>query len=148
MRDLLMRILDEAFEKPAWHGPNLWNALRGVRAAEAARRPGGGRGERHSIWELALHAAYWKYVVRRRLLGLKRGSFERRPSNFPRVPSPATEEAWVADLELLRREHVLLREAAARAGLDARRERLVYGAALHDTYHAGQIRLVRRLIGR
>jgi DinB family protein len=141
--DLLLRILDEAFSKRAWHGPNLMQSLRGVKPAEAVRRPGP---KRHSIWELALHAAYWKYVVRRKLLGLRRGSFERAPSNFPSVPSPATERAWRRDIEFLKREHALLLEAVGQAKLDPRSTRLAYGAALHDVYHAGQIRLVRRLI--
>ncbi len=32
---------------------------------EAAWRP---QADRHNIWEHVLHAAYWKYTVKRRLL--------------------------------------------------------------------------------
>jgi len=142
-RDLLLLQLDEAFDRPAWHGPNLLGSLGRLTARQAARRPAP---KRHSIWELALHAAYWKYVVRRRLLGLKRGSFPRTPSNFPALPSPPTDRAWKDDLAFLEGEHRLLRDAVARARLTPRLMRLVRGAAMHDVYHAGQIRLIRRWV--
>ena len=75
---LLLRMLDEAYSVKTWHGPNLKGSLRGLTAVTAAWRPGP---KRHNIWEVAVHAAYWKYVVRRRLLGEKRGSFELKGSN-------------------------------------------------------------------
>src|SRR3972149_6893245 len=65
-RDLLLSALDEAFERQAWHGPNLLGTLRRVNAAQAAWRPGPGR---HNIWEIALHTAYWKNAASRRLTG-------------------------------------------------------------------------------
>ena len=74
-----LELLDEAFERKAWHGPNLRGALRGLTAAEAAWRPGPGR---HNVWELAVHAAYWKYAVRRALTGEKRGAFRFPGSNW------------------------------------------------------------------
>ena len=57
---MLLSSFDEAYEKKAWHGPNLRAALRGVTPDEAVRRPAPGR---HTIWELAMHAAYWKFVA-------------------------------------------------------------------------------------
>ena len=65
---LLLAAIDEAYERKAWHGTNLRGALRGVTARQAAWRPAAGR---HNLWEIALHAAYWKYAVRRRLTGEK-----------------------------------------------------------------------------
>jgi uncharacterized damage-inducible protein DinB len=147
---LLLDVLDEAFDHRAWHGPNLRGALRGVSAAQAAWRPARGR---HSIWELALHCAYWKYAVCRRLVGGPRGSFPRRPSNFPAPPLNGTPADWKADLALLEDQHRRLREAVgslAASGLRRRRghpspARLIYGVAAHDLYHAGQIRLLLTL---
>jgi hypothetical protein len=144
MNSPLLRALDEAFNRRSWHGPNLRSALRGVTPAQAARRPAG---VNHSVWELVLHAAYWKYVVRRRLTRAKRGSFSRTPSNFPAIPA-VNAKAWAADLALLENEHRLLRATVASMRLTPAREFLVRGAAFHDVYHAGQIRLVRRLLGR
>ena len=77
--DLLLSLLDEGYEKKTWHGPNLKQSLKGVTAWQAAWRPGPGR---HNIWEFTLHAAYWKYAVRRRIEGGKHGSFVLKGSNF------------------------------------------------------------------
>lgn len=144
---LVLALLDEAYEKKTWHGPNLKQSLKGVSVVQAAWRPSPGR---HNIWELALHAAYWKYVARRRIEGSKRGSFALKGSNF--FPRPAkgntTEAAWAADRKLLDNEHRALCAAVAKVLRTPRGEKLlrhVYGAAFHDVYHAGQIRLLRRL---
>jgi len=150
--DWLLDVLDEAYDRPAWHGPNLRAALRGLSAARAAWRPAPGR---HSIWELALHCAYWKYAVCRRLVGGPRGSFPRHPGNFPSVPPRGDATAWTVDLALLDEQHQRLREAVAAlpvARLKGRRvgaapARLIYGVAAHDIYHAGQIRLLVTLSG-
>lgn len=149
---LLLKLLDEAYEKKAWHGPNLRGSLRGLTAAEAAWRPAPGR---HNVWELVLHAAYWKYAVRRRLTGEKRGSFARKGSNWFATPAPPRREAWLADRALLDREHRLLRQVVAGFSDERLPERsagsrqtigtLIAGIASHDLYHVGQIQLVKAL---
>jgi len=149
---LLLRIVDQAFEKKAWHGPNLRGSLRGVSARDADWRPGAGR---HNIREIAVHAAYWKYAARRRLLGGKRGSFPLKGSNWLRRPGKLDEKSWRADIALLVEEHRALRKAIAglkRADLSKRspgsyvdNAMLIYGIASHDLYHAGQIQLIKRL---
>lgn len=149
---LLLRMLDESYEKSAWQGPNLRGALRGVGAAQAAWRPAPAR---HSIWELVLHAAYWKYTVRRLLTGEKRGGFPEKGSNWFARPVSPTERAWKADLALLDGEHRKLRAAVAATPVSALRRKprgskrtadtLVYGVASHDVYHTGQIQLLKRL---
>src|SRR5437870_7055904 len=93
--EFLLDLLDEAFDKKSWHGPNLRAAIRGVTAAQAAWRPAP---DRHNIWELTLHAAYWKYVVRRRITGEKRGGFVLPGSDFFPRPVESTEAAWKADV--------------------------------------------------
>jgi hypothetical protein len=146
--DLILTLLGEGYSRKTWHGPNLRQSLKGVSASEAAWRPARGR---HNIWELALHSAYWKYAVRRRIEGAKRGSFRLKGSNFFTRPEKgkATEAAWRADLELLKEEHAAL-EAAIRGVLKTPRAKkllpAIYGVAFHDIYHAGQIRLLRRLM--
>lgn len=144
---LVLALLDEAYQRKTWHGPNLKQSLKGVSVVEAAWRPGPGR---HNIWEVALHAAYWKYTVRRRIAGRERLSFALKGSNF--FPRPekgnATEAAWRADKKLLEREHRAMCAAIAKAlrkPRDAKFLKQLYGVAFHDVYHAGQIRLLRRL---
>jgi len=144
---LVLTLLDEAYQRKTWHGPNLKQSLKGVSVVQAAWRPGAGR---HNIWEVALHAAYWKYAVRRRIEGNKRGSFVLKGSNFFARPEKgnATEAAWNADKKLLEREHRAMCATIAKAlrkPRDAKFLRQLYGVAFHDVYHAGQIRLLRRL---
>jgi len=152
----LLALLDEAFDRQSWHGTNLRGALRGVDVRTAAWRPRPGR---HNIWELAVHAAYWKYAVRRRLTGEKRGSFALQGSNwFARPFDAGGAQAWQADVKLLVREHQHLRgviEALSERDLDRRtggrrwtRAALIRGVASHDLYHAGQIQLLKRLRAR
>jgi len=148
----LLRAMEEAFERKAWHGPNLRGAIRGLDPATAARRPRSGR---HSIQELVVHAAYWKYAVRRRLVGDRRGSFALEGSNWFAREGEASTTSWREDVRLLVDEHRRLMEVAR--GLDPRRlhERaagsrvtpsgMLRGIAFHDVYHAGQIQLLKRL---
>ena len=149
---LLLRLLDQGFDHAAWHGPTLAGALRGVTAKQAAWRPGKGR---HNVWEIVLHTAYWKYAVRRRLMGAALGSFPRQGSNWPALPSKLDERAWRTDLRLLKDEHAKLRRAVAALapGILGRRlgrrpwtySETIHGVAMHDLYHAGQIQLLKRL---
>jgi hypothetical protein len=145
--DLVLALLDEAYSRKTWHGPNLKQSLKGVTAKQASWRPTPGG---HNIWELAVHSAYWKYAVRRRIEGGKRGSFVLKGSNFFARPEKngLTETAWRADLALLHTEHSALEEAIRRVLRTPRAAKLLpslYGVAFHDIYHAGQIRLLRRL---
>lgn len=140
---LLRTLLEEGYGKQSWHGPNLTGVLKGVDAAEAVWRPAPGR---HNIWELAVHTAYWKYAVRRRLTGQKRGSFALKGSNWFARNGEGGQAAWRADLTLLRQEHESLRDTvAALKRVDAAQSRLIRGVAVHDLYHAGQIQLLKRL---
>jgi len=145
--DILLALLDESYQRKTWHGPNLLQSLKGVTAQQAAWRPGHGR---HNIWEVALHAAYWKYAVRRRLEGGKRGSFVLKGHNFFVRPEKrkATEAAWRADREILDAEHWAMVDAVRKTlefPASEKNLKMIYGVAFHDVYHAGQIRLLRRL---
>jgi hypothetical protein len=150
--DTLLSLLDQAYDRPAWHGVNLKGSLRGLDVTTVAWRPGKGR---HNIWELAVHCAYWKYAIRRRILGEKRGSFPLKGSNFFARHGVEGKGVWLADLALLEDCHRSLR--AAVAGLSPRELsrrsatgkwtllQMIQGAASHDLYHAGQIQLIKRL---
>jgi DinB superfamily len=152
--DLLLWNLQPPPGRRNWHGgPSPVGALRGVSAEQAAWRP---TPKRKSVWEMALHIAYWKYTVRRHLVGGAQPRFPRSPANFPVQPNPADEHAWAEDLALLKSEHVRLVEAVrALSGrmLDAvppegkrwTYGELVLGIAAHDAYHTGQIQLLKRL---
>jgi DinB superfamily len=149
---ILLDLLEEAFAKKSWHGTNLRGSIRGLDPALTAWHPRSGR---HSIRELVVHAAYWKYAVWRRLAGEKRGSFALEGSNWFARPDSADPKGWAADVALLTAEHKRLRDAVARLSpAELRRvpkgsrftvAGLVRGAAAHDLYHAGQIQLLKKL---
>lgn len=151
VRDLLLSI-DQAYDHVSWHGTNLKGSIRRVTMADAAWRPAAAR---HNIWEIVVHAAYWKYVVRRRLTGEKRGSFPLKGSNWFHRPEVRTDAAWRSDIALLDDTHDSLRDAVAQVNartLHRRRSSstitdfaVISGIAAHDLYHAGQIQLLKKL---
>ena len=148
----LLAIIDAAYNRQSWHGTNLRGSIRGVSARQAVWRPSP---KRHNIWELVVHAAYWKYAALRRMTGARRGSFPLDGSNWFERGGRAGEKAWRADIALLDQTHRALRDAIA--GLSPRdfttrppgskvtNFALLSGVAAHDLYHAGQIQLLKRL---
>ncbi|MCZ6727136.1 MAG: DinB family protein [Acidobacteria bacterium] len=151
----VLRLLNPATGSRPWAGgAKILGCLRGVSVEQALWRPAD---DRHSIWELTLHATYWKYAVRRRLDEGPRGGFPRAPSNWPLAPEEADATAWKKDRTLLRSEHELLVDAiegfdparldevAPGASGAYRYLDLMHGIAEHDTYHVGQIQLMKRL---
>jgi hypothetical protein len=150
--DLLLHQLALAFDRRSWHGTNLLGSVRGVAPELAGWRPQPGR---HNIAELTAHAAYWKYRVRRQLTDAPPRSFELRGSNFFARPDPLTHEEWQGDVDLLKRWHERLVDAASRFDPSRLSEQvgstrftfreLILGIASHDLYHAGQIQLIKRM---
>src|SRR5512145_935588 len=151
--ELLLAVIDDAYAGKSWQGPNLKGSLRGISPEDAAWRPGAGR---HNIWELVLHAAYWKYTVKRKLLGEKRGSFPIKGSNWFQRPQEQTMAEWKRDQKLLDETHRSLRQTIA--AMNPKRldkaagqskypfAKIIYGVAAHDIYHTGQITLIKRLM--
>jgi hypothetical protein len=151
---LLLDLIDQAFDHRAWHGTNLRGSIRGLRVDDVTWRPSPGR---HNIWEVVVHAVYWKYLVRRRILSEARGSFPLQGSNwFIRPPDiKPTEEDWKNDVKLLVEAHRSMRAAVAGLtdaqlnvtpkGSKVSNVALITGIASHDLYHAGQIQLLKKL---
>ena len=148
--DGLLALLDEGYDRRSWHGTNLRGAVRTIAPHQVVWRPGP---DRHNVWELVVHAAYWKYVVRKRVSGAPRGGFPLAGSNFYPRPGPFDPEAWQADLELLADQHRQLRAVVAALDAMALARTVggkplawtIRGAAAHDLYHAGQIQLLKTL---
>ncbi len=105
---------------------------------------------------MALHVAYWNYAVRRRITGAPRGGFPRAPADWPDLPEKQTKATWKVDRGVVRESHDRLVEAVT--GFDPSRlddvaggegettyADLITGIVLHDTYHAGQIQMLKRL---
>ncbi|HKK45856.1 MAG TPA: DinB family protein [Balneolaceae bacterium] len=157
MKNVSLESIFEVLDPPRgfspWHGgPTLMGALRGVDALQAAWKPAP---DRHSIWELALHIAYWNYSVRRHFDPAVPKGFTRSPSNFPQNPD-TSDKAWKEDLSLITEEHnklVLTLKAFPENRLNEKINnsekwtyaQLLTGIVVHDSYHIAQIQLMKRL---
>ena len=143
-----VRLLREVYAGPAWHGPSVKEALEGVTASVASRRlvP-----DRNSIWELVLHLAHGRHLVTERVTNTT-ADFPRRLREpwWPLIDYETTDAAWRDDLQLLEDCHTRFMDAVEHA-TPAQLARMPHGAthtvaeqllgmAVHDGYHAGQIR--------
>lgn len=149
---VLLQQLEEAYHTRSWHGTNLRGSIRGLSMEQRCWRPSP---KRHNIWEVTVHCAYWKYIVRRRLTGEKHGSFPLKGSNFFARPAERSDAAWKTDLQLLDEMHERLVATVANVrpddllvkpnGSQFTNLQTISGIAMHDVYHAGQIQLLKRL---
>ena len=143
--------LDRAFDARAWHGPTLTSAVRGLGEAAASWRPAP---DAHNAWEYVVHGAYWTYRVLRHVAPAPPTRFDEPGSDFFERPAPG--HSLADDLARLSDWHGRLRAAVASFDPDRLGEiatdgysyaDLIGGVAAHHVYHAGQIRLLRRLQG-
>ncbi len=144
--------LHRAYDGDCWHGPPLRAVLAGVTAEAAARRH---PALAHSIWALVHHVSAWVEVVRLRVTE-RRAIMVPEAGDFPPV-TDTSPTAWAATLAELDRRQRLLRDVVA--GLDAARldetvpgkdyaaAVMLHGTAQHFGYHAGQIALLKKLVG-
>ena len=148
----LLDLIDRAWRAKAWHGPALLEVLKDVTPAMAAKRVVKGA---HTIWELVDHVATWNEVVAMRLAGVN----PRVPQewNFPATPRP-TAAAWKVSRSRLARTQARFRAAVVafpEAKLARRRPGttttwyvLIHGQVQHQLYHAGQMALMKRGLGK
>ena len=155
MTTTIERLVDQlqrSAEGGAVHGPSVREVLEGVTAADASAHPIAGA---HSIRELVLHMAAGYDLVLRRLAG------DGRPlspeEDWPSLTEP-TEDAWQQDVESFLALNRRVREAVATFPATHLDDPLVpdppysaftqfIGLTQHDLYHAGQIMLLRRVLG-
>lgn len=144
--------MEAAFDGEAWHGPALMELLSDVSASTAAARP---IASAHTIWELTHHIATWEEVIRRRLGG--EALMPPDEENFPKVKD-TSDAAWSKTVQALTANHKALLAAAAALpeerlgdrvpGKDYDVYTMLHGSAQHVIYHAGQIVLLMRAVGR
>jgi hypothetical protein len=144
------RILDEGYGLGAWYGSDLHAAVGDVTAASAFTRPAPGR---HNIAEVAFHHAYWAGQIAGKLTG-KTAAFPLEGEDWFDLPDESR-LSWreiVAALDAAQhRLSQAVSEIASGACIsplgEAERFDLVVGITGHAAYHAGQIQLIKKLIG-
>jgi len=132
-QERLRKVIQRSVEGPAWHGPSVREAIDGLTAVDAASRP---IPNLHTIWDIVLHTAAWMEEAAVRI----EGGFNEQPvrGNFP-DPGELTEENWQAARDLLASSLAQLIEAIVIVDMLA-------GAAEHNSYHAGQIMVLRKAL--
>jgi uncharacterized damage-inducible protein DinB len=135
-----------------WYGPGVTQLLRNVKAKDAAAHPIEGA---HSIWELVLHMVTWKAAPHRWINGSAKPVS--KSENFPKVRD-TSERAWKAAVAKLKKtqaewdkmiailEDETIFDSASPSGLFSQHDLLI-GVLQHDTYHAGQIALLKKALG-
>jgi len=150
------RIADQmrrAWSGDAWLGTSLAELLADVTAAEACAKPVVGA---HSIWELVNHIAVWEDAARRRVEGNPARIEISSDEDWPPVRD-TSEAAWnAARAHLARTQDALV--AAVAAISDTRLDEIIgsahdqtlyvllHGVVQHDTYHGGQIGILKRAL--
>ena len=156
--DRLVDQIQRAHDGDVWHGSPVKDILRGVTHEQAARRPPNGA---HSIWEIVLHMTGWRHEVARRATGEPAG--EPAGGDWPAV-GEATASRWQAALRGLDDAHRRLTEVVRtlpddrmlQPTVDPRNRELgtgvtyyelLHGIVQHDAYHAGQIAVLKKILG-
>ncbi len=138
-RTALIRHWDEAWKDGLWAAP--WSrVLDDLAPAQLVWRP---QPQRHCIWQYVDHMLFWRDAALRRTRGQDVSAEEQQHRNFAAPPEPSPSMAE----ELRRRwrqSHEQVRAAIADDGSDLARLQYI---AYHDSYHVGQIMLLRALQG-
>ncbi len=147
-RQLLLRMVEEAYRQSTWNGTNLRASLKHLTTHQADWRPPHAR---YNIAEIVLHSAYWKFAIRKRLTGDRKATFALKGKDWFEVTRPLEDDRWAELLTVLDGEHKHLTAAIRgcehdlRYGASTDRElvRKLFGVAMHDAYHTGQIHLIQ-----
>jgi len=139
----IINTLKHTYEKDAWHGPSVKEALADVSAEQAFSHVENS----HSIIELVAHMTTWRNYVTEKLRG--NDSFEvSDEQNFP------DEKDWNRALANLERSQKNLIKALEETP-DERLQQIIpnskfkfytmlHGIIHHDLYHTGQIQLIKK----
>ncbi|KWX73356.1 hypothetical protein AMQ84_22920 [Paenibacillus riograndensis] len=149
--DVLLQNWDYVMDIEDW-APPLSAALEGVTSEQAVWKPQGEAG--NSIWETVNHLTYYKERLLIKLKGLpKLPEAESNDATF--TVTESGEEAWEQAVAKLKQVHASLREVIEAleegaydwGGSGHAPGEEVMSLILHDSYHTGQIVLVRKLQG-
>jgi hypothetical protein len=138
--------LGQLHDGGAWHGPSMGEALEGLSAAGAARRP---IGAAHCIWEIVHHVRVSNEQVRSHLTGESTGD----EADWPTLTETG-EAAWRDAVARLRAGQRALRDAVSKLPGDRLHDNIagkthsywyeLLGILHHDAYHAGQVSLLKK----
>jgi uncharacterized damage-inducible protein DinB len=140
----LIDTLSHTFEKNAWHGPSVLEALEDLRDVQANQR----MGNSHSIVELIAHMTAWRIFVCEKLEGNDAFDIDTDEMNFPTSINLTTalKELKVSQKRLLKllEQTPIERLDEKVPGRPYKFKVMLNGIIHHDVYHTGQIVLLRK----
>jgi len=106
----------------------------------------------HSIYELLVHMTYWQEWVVKWLDGSSPHIPKHASESWPGRKAPANRQEWTAAVQRFRRglEASARRSpdaALASGGREKSRLEMLHTIASHNSYHAGQVVLLRQMLG-
>ena len=151
-REVLERTVGRALSGKGAHVEGV-GCLEGLDWSIAGMKP---EGADHSIFQLVNHMIYWEDWAAKWLGGEDPPVPEHAAGSWPGEPGPASEEEWkhaatrfeelVDQLRRQSREDDLF---STRISVDTRKSRLemLHTVASHNSYHLGQVVLLRQMLG-
>jgi uncharacterized damage-inducible protein DinB len=146
--DLIDSLLEE---ENGWFLP-VFDALKGLKAEQAARSPGE---KFNSPWSILRHMTYWTEAVKLRLEG--KDPTQKLGEDWATISDPTSEEAWAEDklrLETITRELAdIVRGWDDTFLLQLYRQRnrsyrqVIQGIIGHNCYHTNEIISMRHMLG-
>lgn len=140
----LIDTLSHTFEKNAWHGPAVLEALEDLSAVQAEQRIGNS----HSIIELVGHMTAWRIFVCEKLEGNAAFDIDTDEMNFPSTKNlmTAIQELKASQKRLLKLlEQTPVEKLEEKVpGRPFKFKVMLNGIIHHDLYHTGQIVLLRK----
>jgi len=135
-------------------GGNGWQAglyqlVSDINSEQASWKPSD---ERNSIWKILMHINFWKYNIFAFTSGNDLSTEERQIGDWRNIPVNPTEELWQEELKLTKDTHEKLKALIVRSGseifnIENDDSNYIRENLNHDSYHAGQIGLLRVLQG-
>lgn len=140
----LIDTLLHTFEKNAWHGPAVLEALEDLSAVQAEQRIGNS----HSIIELIVHMTAWRNFVCEKLEGNAAFDIDTDEMNFPNIKNlkTAIQELKASQKRLLKLlEQTPVEKLEEKVpGRPFKFKVMLNGIIHHDLYHTGQIVLLKK----
>jgi hypothetical protein len=135
-----------------FYGSNFWQAglfqqVENLTTEQALWKPAE---DRHCIWEYLRHINYWKEWA---IVYIKDGvKMNAKESNWAPLPEITNDENWQAELEktkLIQEHLVNVASSLGNKLYESTEENITFfrQVLLHDSYHSGQIGLMRALLG-
>lgn len=133
-------------------GKNFWQSsllkqLEGLTIRQVLYKPDI---QRHGIWQIVRHIAYWKHWALTFLRENKK--LNAKENNWVSLPAEQTESSWLNDVENLKtlnNECIFEAEKLGSRILSSEEENIVFFRQIlyHDSYHCGQIGFLRAMQG-